>query len=397
MLPTLAAATSSSPISILKKDIDELWRAASLHALGGVESLAVRFMPAQHMQKEITLAIEQRIYDDLVETSLGAYQQAICRSLSAGPHSGAFLTVLPTEKAYRMSDEHMRLAFRHRLGMLPAVSLLGETCISCHARNSVRQPEFISDPQHFEACIGRNPHGTSITSRHHAVAAVLGTLARSVGYSVIREPTFGSIVVKTPSIDPTSGASIEVESLEHDLDRGDLLLIRGDERLLVDVTVVRPTATTHLRNSHLSVTTKGLSCAAAADKMKHVKYDSLCAERGWKMTSFAVESYGSLGVSARQLLHTLASKSDDMSGAAFLQHATASLSIALHSANARIAQGGMQRLRVEQLSADLPMSPGVGSHVRPSRRRITRHWKQVHSAKQVDLSAAFHSAYAVAA
>jgi hypothetical protein len=39
------------------------------------------------------------------------------------------------------------------------------------------------------------------------------------------------------------------------------------------------------------------------------------------MCPFAVESYGGLGESARQLLNKLASKADEVTAAAFLQHA----------------------------------------------------------------------------
>lgn len=49
---------------------------------------------------------------------------------------------------------------------------------------------------------------------------------------------------------------------------------------------------------------------------------------------------------------------------AFLQQAYEHLSVALHAANASIAVGGLQRLRVSQLlsSGDLPMSPCLGGY-----------------------------------
>ena len=396
--PSLAAATtapvqaslqSSSSYSVLKTNTDELWRAASALAAGGVESLANKFMPAMLLQKDITAALEQQLHEKLL-TELGVYQQAIVSSLSAAPQSGAFLTVLPTERAYRLSDEQMRLAVRHRLGMLPALSLRADSCLSCHARNTVHQPEFVADPGHFEACIGRAPAGASVTSRHHRIAGVLAGLARSVGYTVVREPPFGSVVATSSAVDPDTGAPFDVDDVFTDSARGDLLLLRGDERLLVDVTVVRPTAPTHLRNARLAVATKGLACAAAAERAKRAKYGALCAERGWKMCAFALESYGALGQSARKLLHTLASKADEVSAAAFLQHACASLSVALQAANAAIAVGGLQRLRLEQLSADLPMSPGQGGC--PSRRRTARRVAHVH-ASQLDVSSAFHGGF----
>ena len=107
------------------------------------------------------------------------------------------------------------------------------------------------------------------------------------------------------------------------------------------------------------------------------------------MIPFAMEAHGAVGESARQLLHKLASKVDGVSGHAFLQDAYARLSVALQSANAAIAIGGLQRLRVNQLSEDLPMSPGLGQRAFASRRRTARHIAEVHSMR-VNLSAAFH-------
>lgn len=80
-----------------------------------------------------------------------------------------------------------------------------------------------------------------------------------------------------------------------------------------------------------------------------------------------------------------------MSGHAFLQQAHARLSVALQAANAAIAIGGLQRLRVSQLSCDLPMSPGVGPRAFASRRRTARRTAEVHSTG-VNLNAAFHGA-----
>ena len=169
------------------------------------------------------------------------------------------------------------------------------------------------------------------------------------------EPPFGSVVATSSAVAPDTGAPFDVDDVFADDARGDLLLIRGDERLLVDVTVVRPTAPSHLRNARLAVATKGLACAAAAERAKRAKYGALCAERGWKMCAFALESYGALGQSARKLLHTLASKADEVSAAAFLQHACASLSVALQAANAAIVVGGRQRLRLHGKGRFVPL------------------------------------------
>ncbi|MDR3427768.1 hypothetical protein [Silvimonas sp.] len=110
------------------------------------------------------------------------------------------------------------------------------------------------------------------------------------------------------------------------------------------------------------------------------------------MIPFALEAHGAIGESARQLLQKLVSHVDVMSGHAFLQQAYARLSVALQSANAAITIGGLQRLRVNQLSCDRPMSPGLGQRAFASRRRMARHIAEVHSMK-VNLSAAFHGGF----
>jgi hypothetical protein len=249
---------------------------------------------------------------------------------------------------------------------------------------------------HFHGCIGKVPAGHSITSRHHRIAGeVVAHAARQGGCTVVREPLFDSVVVTTTAVDPETRAEFEQEKVTHDGERGDLLLIRGDERLLIDVTVVRPMAPTYLRHAGLAVTHRGLALAAAAERAKHAKYDALCKERGWRMIPFAVESTGAVGASARRLLHTLASRVDDMSGQAFIQQSFARLSVALQNANAAITIGGLQRLRLNQLSisGDFLMNPSLGGY--PSRRRAQQHLTRVRDTR-VDMSAAFHGSFRMA-
>ena len=47
---------------------------------------------------------------------------------------------------------------------------------------------------------------------------------------------------------------------------------------------------------------------------------------------------------------------------------------------------------MDQLSSDLPMSPGLGHRAFPSRRRMARHITEVHSST-VNLSSAFHGGF----
>ena len=59
------ALQSSSSYSVPKSNTDELWRAASTLAAGGVDSLATKFMPAMLLQKDQlvdNLYFKQSIY-----------------------------------------------------------------------------------------------------------------------------------------------------------------------------------------------------------------------------------------------------------------------------------------------------------------------------------------------
>ena len=63
---------------------------------------------------------------------------------------------------------------------------------------------------------------------------MLTGLARSVGYTVVREPPFGSVVATSSAVDPDTGAPFDVDDVFTDDARGDLLLIRGDEWAVLD-------------------------------------------------------------------------------------------------------------------------------------------------------------------
>jgi hypothetical protein len=54
------------------------------------------------------------------------------------------------------------------------------------------------------------------------------------------------------AVDPVTCIEFDQEQVVHDTERGDLLLIRGDERLLIDVTIVRLTAPSVCSSQHCS-------------------------------------------------------------------------------------------------------------------------------------------------
>ena len=338
-IPALPSQRDSSlSLPALKKGTDDTWQAASRCARNVKQQ---PFSLAAKLQLVLTEGIEHTQYQQCYD-SCGAYQQAIQRSLSENDNCSAWLTVLPTEPAYRMRDDQFRLAARHRLGMLPYDDLRDDYCLTCRRRNS-SIPHFLADPDHLHACVKQT--GAMLSLRHDRIAATLATLARSVGFAVKREPPFEHRTRLHTRVDEETGE--EHDELATDRSRGDLLLVRHNTRLVVDVTVTRPTAKTELRLR------KGvpLASAAAAEKRKHKSYDDACERDGATMVPFAVESYGAKGKQAQKLLLKLADASEELSAEAFLRHASAVVSVALQCGNADIAARGTQSLRMRQARA----------------------------------------------
>jgi len=127
--------------------------------------------------------------------------------------------------------------------------------------------------------------------------------------------------------------------------RGDLLVILGAKRFLVDVTIPRATAPSTLADSAMA--TAG-TCTAAAEKAKRAKYEALCKHRGLTLVPFAIESHGGVGAAARAFLHKLASAICELTTQSFLLDALIRRSVALQRGNALVLRRGMQQLRVEQ-------------------------------------------------
>ncbi len=225
-------------------------------------------------------------------------QATILHELAHAGQSGAWLLTLPTQHGYRLRDEQYRLATRKRLGMLPDSSLVEDSCLACHGRNT-ELPELKRDPHHAEACVRHT--GASVTERHNGIVRLLGDLARSVGASVrTDQPPLGEAVVAVT--DPITGdVSHELQSSSK---RGDLLIVLGAKRFLVDVTVPRATAPSTLADPAMAVAG---TCIGAAEKQKRTKYEALCKHRGMTLAPFAIESHGGVGPAARKFLHQLAS------------------------------------------------------------------------------------------
>jgi len=282
----------------------------------------------EKLQQAITCTLERKL-TDTHKAGLSRFQQTVLTALAAHDQAGcaasAWLTVLPTDPAYRMRGANFRTALRHRLGMLPADSLRNRSCTHCK-----RLPPFTADPDHFHSCplLKR----TACTQRHNDLMDVVMALARSVGYTAIREPTH--------HLRPET---LQRGALDYNA-HGDILLLKHDERLYLDVSVTRPTNATNLARA--TITTAPLIAAKRREREKHAMYDELCELNGYTMTPFVLETYGGLGSEAYALLEKLARHAED--GPHFLRHALNRLSIVLQSGNAAVAHTGLTMLNVSR-------------------------------------------------
>lgn len=297
--------------------------------------------------------------------------------------------------------------------MLPYDKLRNARCIACANRN-IDAPALLIDPDHMHSCTLQQ--GVSVRQRHDAIKLTYAELARSCGYHVEIEPAFPatvSFVHQTATDDESnSDDAMEHTSTPHaqqSLARGDLLLTRHNNVILIDVTVVRPTSLTnlvhHSRGSIDGPHMHPLFAAHDAEKHKHKTYDAECAKHGWKFVACAMESYGAKGDEAVQLLEEMSAHCINRSPSDFLAHADRMLSVALQTGNARISAYGTaaMHMHAQRHSGDLYATHSAGrrstrQHARALRNVDPKHASHSNNSRTIDselcniVHAQYHSA-----
>jgi hypothetical protein len=127
----------------------------------------------------------------------------------------------------------------------------------------------------------------------------------------------------------------------------DILLLKHDQRLYVDVAVTRSTAASNLTAGHSA--NYPLQAAARRARMKHRKYDAICKPND-TMVPFTVESTGAIAIEGRRLLRQLSEQAQDsqLTPKQWLAHAYNYLSVVLQKGNARLNQGGVHAQSIDQ-------------------------------------------------
>ena len=320
------ATVTPSPIpAALQYSLTELWTNARSESSSASGSQGASDDRPQQLQRILTHNIEKFELRKFIASS-PRYRQAILIALSA-PHASDYLTLLPTQPRYRMSNEGMRLAVRHRLGLLPFNSLTKQCC-PCRFHTA-----FTADPDHFHSC-DRHKR-TLLSQRHGNIMQVVMDLARACGFVAIQEPN-GHI--RTEDVRDLPATSVKYNI------HGDILLLKHDLKLYIDVSVTRPTTPSQLQ--HPGTTRTPLFSTRKVESLKHGKYDAICVANGYEMFPFVMESYGGVAPQAVRLLHTLAAHSREHSRSEFLTHAYRRLSVVMQLANANIQLEGMHQMQL---------------------------------------------------
>jgi len=390
-----------SPVPALTQSIDDIWRQAAKQQQQRATLTAVK------LQHGITQSLEASVYAEL-HADCSRYQQTVMTALALNVSTSSWLTVVPVtrEPGYRLTDEHYRLAVRHRMGMLPYDTIREDRCLDCAASYTVDAPRLLADPDHFHSCV--HQRGVSVTQRHDGVARVLVQLAREAGYSTEWQPTFPPLVEHVVVADPVTGQLRSVRRVVPGADsprgtelEGDLLLRRHNVTIWVDVRVTRPTKRTLLDSRSKAV---HVTAATEGEREKHALHDAGCLRQGWQNTPFVMETYGAYGSDATKLLATMAEHAVDRTPGDFLAHARGLLSVALQSGNARVAALGTQELHTRTYRRmcggpsgdDLPHhSAGSGSGLTrmQQRRRAQAQAQDATQSGEVDFTCVSHSGY----
>lgn len=228
----MRAAATTGEIGVLQVPTSVLWQKAIRASEIGTDDALRTFLESVSVQEPSLSLIDECRQSTIYDTST-PYRQVLLTSLTA-PHASDWLMLIPTEPKHSLTDEAVRLATRHRLGLLPSTTLVGARC-ACQAQSS-----FDTDPDHFHSCT--RYRALTVTQRHHQLIHTLAELGRSVGFHCIVEPNLHVRPEKPVG-------SITVDEEDHYNQHADLLLMKGDQKLYVDVCVTRPTHASNLTNS----------------------------------------------------------------------------------------------------------------------------------------------------
>jgi hypothetical protein len=190
------------------------------------------------------------------------------------PGAGRWLTAIAADANTILHDEDFRLAARLRLG-LPPSDVMSSHCHSCQKVPQVGMPPQLDvDPWHWLAC-STGGGAWAMNMRHNRVRDLITIYADMARALAMREPR---------GLAADSGL------------RPDIMIMMGDKRFLLDVTIIHPTCPTHVKQSNAMKT-------AEDDKTR--TYKELAEGHLMEFVPFVVESFGGVAPRARVFLGQL--------------------------------------------------------------------------------------------
>jgi len=191
------------------------------------------------------------------------------------------------------------------------------------------------------------------------------------------------------AIDAAKAAGTLADELPAHYDRhGDLLLVRGDQQLYIDVSVTRPTRV----SAPASAKRESLVSATAVQGFKLQKYGAIARANNYQLLPFVLETYGGLAKLAHRTLDLISAHAPDPRS--FRRHAYRSIAVCLQRGNTQVALLGQQQLHLRRQRISV-----LHEHT-----RFTHHayaWRQLQStddlAYEVEPSLAAAAASAAAA
>lgn len=225
------------------------------------------------------------------------------------PRALLWSTTLPTESSRTLSDHAFKLAVRLALGLKP-LDYMPSACPNCHEPIS----EFTCD--HHLTCHTRTRK--EITARHDNIVKIATAYANASGGSAVSEPAH---LAESSRIRP------------------DISVFLDDKQILVDVSVVHPTAASYINKAVI----KPLAATSQRAAHKRRKYQQLCNAQRAHFVPFLVESYGGLSADAVEFINRITAFSNSI--ASQQQNALplsghcvlADIAIAIQRGNARAA------------------------------------------------------------
>jgi len=245
----------------------------------------------------------------LSEFPLNTADRARMVSLSSR-YSGSWLTTLPTNPSFILTDPHFNTSTRLRLGLPPVDNL---THCFCGTNLNV-------NPLHFLCC---SQLRSSITARHDRLLQLFARTARLSGTSVQIEP----------HIDDVDGSRTDGDFFFH------------SNSAFTDTSVIHPSAP-----SFVKISSTLLKAAALREHQKDSMYLERSRAQGKLFFPLVFESFGAIGKRCMQFISLLTEEGagngiTSVHGVPLKQYLIRALSFCLQSGNSIILQEGVRRSR----------------------------------------------------